>query len=92
MANEVNTATQPAVQAVNAGVATPATQQPTAVQTDIEKLDADIARFKADGSGIYDTAVQALEDEKAALIAKAEEEAKAAETGVENVATAQKFN
>ena len=91
MADEVqNTAAQPAQQSVNVtqpvqqNVAQDTAQvtQSTGVQTDIEKIEADIARFKADGSDIYATTIQALEDEKAALIAKAEAEVKETKTEI----------
>jgi|GEM_PF-3555232 len=58
-----------------------------ALQTDIEKLEARISQLKADGSAIYDTAIQALEDERAQLIAEAEAEAKKVEEEAQAVVT-----
>lgn len=73
----------PVVKSTTAVQETPATE--TTVQTDIEKLEAQISQLKADGSAIYDTAIQALEDERAQLIAEAEAEAKKVEEEAQTV-------
>jgi len=57
----------------------------TTTQTDIEKLDAAIAKLEADGSETLADTVQVLKDKRDTLIAEAEAEAKKVETEVVTV-------
>jgi molecular chaperone GrpE (heat shock protein) len=65
---------------------TQATTATTAEQTDIEKLDAKIADLEADGAELFADAIQILKDKRAALVAKAEADAKEAEIEVTTAA------
>ena len=80
-------ATDTAVVATAVQDATISTDITTEPQTDIEKLEAQISQLEKDGSAIYTTAIQALKDERDALIAAAEEEAKKDETEVVTIET-----
>lgn len=73
----------PVVQGTTAVQDTPATE--TTAQTDIEKLDAEIAKLEEDGSAVFSDTIQVLKDKRTTLIAEAEAEAKKVESEVVTV-------
>jgi hypothetical protein len=60
------------------------TENKTAVQTDIEKIEARIADLKADSEELYADAIKALEDKRDALVAEAKATVEQVETNVKN--------
>jgi len=51
-------------------------------QTDIQKLDAQIATMEQDGKELFADAIQTLKDKRAVLVTEAEEKAKATKAEV----------